>query len=464
MYINKRIIVFVFTFFSLFAFGQHEEFLGDRKEGTQLNSLPLLQITDPKFSVLNNQSVFTSVSPAVTIHFGFDDSAKNSPSYSDVYTCKIELSVTSYDSDGNKKGAKPVSLSIVHDNSNKELEFNDYAVYRLPGVHKADVKVVSITYSKPVSTSTVYLALKFNTDRYYNLQLNGSNSSVLPISYKLVKYNGTIEEEVSKVSDVAEELVINWSKDSKAPAVEYELEWSWIDNYKKDGGKLLPNEIALSDQDFRLNSTRIQTKDLTYRIPLIYSNGYLVYRVRPVGRFLDDTSKNYYGVWSSGISEKYLLVSDWPYIVEIDKAHEGGKNWQYQASFAENGKKKEVVSYFDGSLRNRQTVTKINSNNKAIVGEVIYDNQGRAAIEVLPTPIESSGIRFYDKLNTNDSGSVYSHKDFDWDNASVKDCNPIPVPKMSNASGAGKYYSSNNVPQEDHQDFVPDAIGYPFHR
>ncbi|MEM0578753.1 thrombospondin type 3 repeat-containing protein, partial [Flavobacterium polysaccharolyticum] len=462
MYINKRIIVFVFTFFSLFAFGQHEEFLGDRKEGTQLNSLPLLQITDPKFSVLNNQSVFTSVNPAVTIHFGFDDSAKNSPSYSDVYTCKIELSVTSYDSDGNKKGAKPVSLSIVHDNSNKELEFNDYAVYRLPGVHKADVKVVSITYSKPVSTSTVYLALKFNTDRYYNLQLNGSNSSVLPISYKLVKYNGTIEEEVSKVSDVAEELVINWSKDSKAPAVEYELEWSWIDNYKKDGGKLLPNEIALSDQDFRLNSTRIQTKDLTYRIPLIYSNGYLVYRVRPVGRFLDDTSKNYYGVWSSGISEKYLLVSDWPYIVEIDKAHEGGKNWQYQASFAENGKKKEVVSYFDGSLRNRQTVTKINSNNKAIVGEVIYDNQGRAAIEVLPTPIESSGIRFYDKLNTNDSGSVYSHKDFDWDNASVKDCNPIPVPKMSNASGAGKYYSSNNVPQEDHQDFVPDAIGYPF--
>ncbi|WP_281324081.1 thrombospondin type 3 repeat-containing protein [Flavobacterium sp. IMCC34518] len=463
MYINKSIIVFVFTFFSLFVFGQQEEFLGDRKEGTQLSSLPILQIRDPKFSDLNNQKIFTSVNPAVTIHFGFNDDDKKTADYSDVYSCKIELSITSFDSSGNSLGAKSVSLTIVHNNSTKSLEFNDYAVYKLPGIHKADVKVVSITYSKSAPASTAYLALKFNTERYYNLQLSGSNSSVLPISYKLIRYDGLKEEVVSKVSDRAEELVINWTKDSKAPAVEYELEWTWIDNYKKDGGKLLPNEIALTDQDFRQNSTRIQTKGLTYSIPLVYSNGYLVYRIRPVGRFLDDTSKNYYGVWSSGISDKFSLVSHWPHSVEIDKAHESGaKNWQYQASFAEDGKKKEVVSYFDGSLRNRQTVTKVNSNNKAIVGEVIYDNQGRAAIEVLPTPIESSGIRFYNDLNTNEAGSIYSHEDFDWDNASVKDCNPIPVPKMSNKAGAGKYYSPNNNPLNNYQDFVPDAIGYPF--
>ncbi|WP_157802164.1 RHS repeat-associated core domain-containing protein [Flavobacterium sp. 1] len=463
MYINKRLVVFVFTFFSLFAFGQQEEFLGDKKEGTQLSGLPILHITDPKFSDLSNQKIFTSVNPAVTIHFGFNDIDIKSPGYSDIYSCKIELSVTSYDNSGNGLGSKSVTLTIEHNNSTKSLEFNDYVVYKLPGIHKADVKVVSIKYSKTVSFPTAYLALKFNTERYYNLQMSGSNSSVLPISYKLVKYSGTNEVVVSKVSDGAEELVINWTKDTKAPAVEYELEWTWVDNYKKEGGKLLPNDIALTDQDFKQNSTRIQTKGTTYRIPLVYSNGYLVYRIRPVGRFLDDTSKNYYGVWSSGISDKYTLVSNWPYSVEIDKAHEGGnKNWQYQASFAEDGKKKEVVSYFDGSLRNRQTVTKVNSNNKAIVGEVIYDNQGRAAIEVLPTPIESSAIRFYNDLNTNEAGLLYSHKDFDWDNASVKDCNPIPVPKMSNKAGAGKYYSPNNDPLDNYQDFVPDAIGYPF--
>ncbi|WP_264566853.1 RHS repeat-associated core domain-containing protein [Flavobacterium sp. N3904] len=464
MYINKSIIVFVFTFFSLFAFGQHEEPVIDSKSGNNLKVGAILKVVDSKYNDLNKHDLFASINPNVTIHFGFDNTNKDAADFKDVYTCTIVLSVTSsYDSKGDGINPKTVSLTIVHDNSSKGLEFNDYAVYSLPGIHKADVKVVSITYSKPVPASTAYLALKFNTERYYNLQLSGSNSSVLPISYKLVKYSGVNEVIVSKVSDGAEELVINWTKDTKAPAVEYELEWTWIDNYKTDGGKLLPNEIALTEQDFKLNSTRIQTKDLTYRIPLVFSNGYLVYRIRPVGRFLDNTSKNYYGVWSSGIADKYKLVSDWPYSVEINQAHElGEKNWQYQASFAEDGKKKEVVSYFDGSLRNRQTVTKVNSNNKAIVGEVIYDTQGRAAIEVLPTPIESSGIRFYNDLNTNEAGSLYSHKDFDWDNASVKDCNPIPVPKMSNKAGAGKYYSPNNDPLKNYQDFVPDAIGYPF--
>jgi len=478
MLINKSLLTFVFALFSLFSFAQQEETLGDKKQGSQLNSLPLLQVIDSKFADLNNQNVFTSVNPVVSIYFGFNDNLL------DVYYSEITLKITPYDTAGNvlttykdnKKADKTypnpflVTLKIKHDNTTKGAQLNDYAVYQLPGIHKADVKVESIQYYNKdnavttVSNSSVYLELKFNTDRYYNMQLGATQfTSVFPITHKLVKYKGTDEEQVAKVSDGAEELVINWTKDLKAPAVEYELEWTWIDNYNTAGGKLETNQIALSEQDFKLNSTRIQTKNTTYRIPLVYSNGYLIYRIRPVGRFLDDTSKNFYGIWSSGLTDSFKLVSEWKHIIEIDKAHEAGqKNWQYQSSFAEDGKKKEVVSYFDGSLRNRQTVTKINTNNKAIVGEVIYDNQGRAAIEVLPAPVEASGIRFYSDLNKNATNSLYSHNDFDWDNPTVLDCAPEPVPVMSTDAGSGKYYSSNNVKRENYQDLVPDAKGYPF--
>ena len=135
--------------------------------------------------------------------------------------------------------------------------------------------------------------------------------------------------------------------------------------------------------------------DAAFKISF-YSKGYLVYRVRPVGRFLDNTNKNFYGQWTSGLTDAFTKVSHWPHFVEIDQAHESGKkNWQYQASFAEDGKKKEVVSYFDGSLRNRQTVTQLTSDRNTLVAETIYDSQGRATVQVLP-PQYAIFRRLYD--------------------------------------------------------------------
>lgn len=485
MYNNKYLTAFVFTLFSLLTFGQQETHFGDKKVGDQLQGKPTLQITDPKFADLKKQNIFTSVDPNVSILFGFEEDKKNTEEYQSVYFCEVVLQITPYDitntiqkSYTDKTGKEVlytdpyrVTLKIKHDNITKGIQQNDYAVYHLPGIHKATVKVESITYyttSNAVinrSNSSVYLALKFSTDRYYNMQPSSTQiSSVLPLKHQFIKYVGLQEVPVNAVSEGADEILITWNKDKVAPAVEYELEWIWVDNFAADGGAILKNEIPLTEQDFRFNSTRIQTTDLHYRIPVVYSKGYLIYRVRPVGRFLDDVSKNYYGVWSSGLSGSFQLVSDWPHVAEIDQNHElGKKNWQYQSSFAEEGKKKEVVHYFDGSLRNRQTVTKINSNNKAVVGEVIYDNQGRAAVEVLPVPMESSAVHFYPDLNRNLEGtSVYTHNDFDWETTTSKDCAPDPVSKMANVSGASKYYSANTTVENNYQDWVPDAGLLPF--
>ncbi|MFB3389843.1 thrombospondin type 3 repeat-containing protein [Flavobacterium sp. LAR06] len=481
MSIKKYLLASACTLFSMLTFAQQETHLEDKLVGNQLQGQPTLRITDPKYDDIKKQNVFTSVNPAVSIHFGFNEDKSSPVDYGKVYSCEISLAITAYDNSGhvissytNSAGdtvtyPATVTLKITHDNSTKGFKFDDYAVYNLPGIHKADVNVVSIVYNgqagAAVENSMAYLQLKFSTDRYYNLQLSSTqSSSVLPLQHKFINYNGTQAAEVGSVSAGAEEILISWHNDPAAPAVEYELEWTWIDNFAANGGTLAPTEIALTDRDFKLNSTRIQTKETVYRIPIVYLKGYIVYRVRPVGRFLDDISKNYYGNWTSGFAEAHKLLSDWSHYLVIDQNHElGKKNWQYQSSFAQDGKKKEVVSYFDGSLRNRQTVTKINSNNKAVVGEVIYDNQGRAAVEILPVPVESSGVHFYSDLNKNSQGTaIYTHNDFDWDDSNKKDCEPTAIEGMSNTSGASKYYSANNTIQNNHQDLVPDAQSLPF--
>ena len=170
-----------------------------------------------------------------------------------------------------------------------------------------------------------------------------------------------------------------------------------------------------------------------------------------------------FGPWSSGTISSNATISSWPHYVEITSSHEPLKSWQYQAVYAEEGKKKEVLSYFDGSLRNRQTVTRINSNDQAVVGESVYDNQGRAAIQILPTPVENAALKYYPQLNRSydpNANNVFEmvpfgHQDFDWDaSSSLTSCNSSSN-SMSTASGAAKYYSDNNTATGNWQDQVP---------
>lgn len=44
MYIPKRLFILVFTLFTAFVFGQQEETMGGHSSGSQLHSLPMLQV------------------------------------------------------------------------------------------------------------------------------------------------------------------------------------------------------------------------------------------------------------------------------------------------------------------------------------------------------------------------------------------------------------------------------------
>ena len=369
----------------------------------------------------------------------------------------IKVTMIPYLADGtpNTENAITQTLTAEYNPYGNAANFSDLSVYELSNSYGVNVKIEGVEFTNLTTgfasnevTQNVSIELGFESERYYSI------TNQLPV------ITANIESD-----DDGMPLALNFNWSNLTGALQYELQWTWVDNYEEDGSIKLPELINFSSRDFELNNTKIRTNATTYQIPLIYSRGYIIFRVRGVGRFVDDANtvdKEYFGPWSSGPENK-TTVATWQNSHIRFSGHEDKKNWQFQASYAEQGKKKEVVSYFDGSLRNRQTVTKVNTDkNNIVVGEVIYDTQGRAAVEVLPAPIKKNYIRYFKELNRNIDNTLYSHLDFDWDITSEQTCG-IPAGIMSSESGTSKYYSNNNdFTDNPFRNNIPDALNYPF--
>ncbi|OQP58027.1 hypothetical protein A4R26_23295 [Niastella populi] len=250
---------------------------------------------------------------------------------------------------------------------------------------------------------------------------------------------------VTPVADTADELPVSWT--AIRGADQYDLEWTYVDasayERYKTGGTF---DQALI---FYHNATRVSTSGNTYNIPLMYdNNGTLFIRVRPVQ--IGESNSVLAANWSS-VMGQYAFTG-----------HERPLNWQSNISFAEEGKRKVVVQYFDGGLRSRQTVTKDNTNNNVIVAETFYDYQGRPAIQVMPAPSLSSVIQYTAGFNVSINNPEYTQSNFDTLISPDLYCNAHAGP-LSSTSGASLYYSPNNPKKTiGMNQFIPDAENYPF--
>src|SRR5690554_5028694 len=375
----------------------------------------------------------------------------------------VNLKITPYDNNYVSQAPYTQSLKVEYYNGSEGVI--DAADFRMDNLHKYDLEVLSVLIDGVVVSGVlknyVYLEAGFYAERYYKLDL----LTVPNIGSKITSYdnNGLPTTSVSNsTSALTDEILLHWNYIDGAEY--YDLEWTWVDNYAESGinGINAASDIDMKESEFKRNSTRIRTSNQHYSIPQIFARGYLIYRVRAVGRWQDDPTKDLYGRWSVGVGA--LKVSDWDYIT-ISEAHEDEKNWQYESTYAEDGKKKEVTQYFDGSLRGRQTVTRINSDGNSVVGETIYDNEGRAVINILPTPQNNPSIKYYPSINKNIVGATYSHHDFDWEDSLTTTCTPESVTPLSDNSGAASYYSVNGYDpssDQDWQQYVPESNGYPF--
>lgn len=251
-------------------------------------------------------------------------------------------------------------------------------------------------------------------------------------------------------------LTISWGAQDGAET--YELEYTFLDDYDTTAGQYLAKS-AIS-YDFPRQSIRVVTPNTFYDLPYVFDHGYVVFRVRGIGRNADNPLQRQEGKWSRAGDQGTLDTLHSTCYYQTNTVHEKDFNWQYQAVFAEDGKSKEVITYADGSLRGRQAVTRLSTENQSVVQESIFDYHGRPAVQVLPAPTPDSILRYYPKMNLNTSGDPYTWEDFDIDSV---DC-VVVTPPMKTDSGAARYYSPNNWDKEGAQAFVPDAEGYPFSR
>jgi hypothetical protein len=236
-----------------------------------------------------------------------------------------------------------------------------------------------------------------------------------------------------------DELPISWQWKNEARNTHTQLEWTFVEEET-----IMPFPID-HEQLFRSNATRIDLDHTVnnYNIPLIYGKGTIYFRVRPV--VIKEAGLRTDGPWSS--------VGTF----NVDGQNQS-LNWQSSIQFAEDGKRKVVVQYFDGLLRNRQTVTKDNSSNQVIASETFFDSEGRPAIQILPTPGIGNVIAYTKNLNLFNTQAVNTDPTdfFDLEPRSIPGSG---TPSLQTTSGSAKYYSPDNTLGDAN---IPDASGYPY--
>ncbi|WP_346320983.1 RHS repeat-associated core domain-containing protein [Chitinophaga sp. YIM B06452] len=264
-------------------------------------------------------------------------------------------------------------------------------------------------------------------------------------------------------------VVLNWNVIGNAE--EYDLEWTFVDEHSANG-TLLSNSANHTPANlakiFRNNATRVTLEQHSYTINLVHYSKYLLVRLRGVTTntegirieepWLYQLTYNDPGQSPVTLTGVVTLSNTW---------HHPDMNWQYNATYAEDGKRKEVVTYFDKSLKSRQAVTLTNNSDNltsedkvnVVAQSIIYDQYGRPAVNVLPAPLDAKVLNYYPGLNKKTDGTAYTFMDV---NPGGKLCN-FTFPQMGDTSGASKYYSPGNpfLAETQHR-FVPDAEGYPF--
>lgn len=385
------------------------------------------------------------------IRFGLDETQH--ALYSGSFRSMITYNVKGYDKFG----------MLVYTSSNNTLDLNytasgvysDKAIQRLPGGYPKiiiDVTAIVTVNASNVTISNpgqLYLEGEVQTTRYY--PFNSTTPSIAPadLGYNLIT-------RPCPGTPCVTDLEIYW--DYMPGAEEYELEWTWINDYS--GANLF--------YDFRHDATRITTSQQSYRIPILYEKGYIAFRLRGIGRNgphpLNDRVESY---WTSGASNMdYGSLGNYPanlkYQINTATSNTSdGLNWSATMTFAEDGKKGAGLSYMDGMLMNRQSQAKLNTDAKVIAGQTYYDFQGRPAVSVLPAPVGRNYFHYEPTLNVSlNSGQPYSKLDFDADTVSCASKSWAMDKALS--LGAANYYSPSNPNQAGAQGYVPDAHEYPF--
>jgi len=325
--------------------------------------------------------------------------------------------------------------------------YNASARLQFENAYRVEVKIVSID---PHGTTAWDVSRVLRVDNI----LQASRDYVFDCAKTISDLNTFLDV-------VNGELTASWD-DPKNGQTEYDLEWAWIDESAITGYQ--DNGQFIQDKIFVNNATRVTISGVTYNIPMLYDgDGSIFVRVRPAQ--IKTNGQRVEGAWTWKNGDKPVAYSF--------NGHQNNLNWQASTSFAEEGKRKSVVQYFDGTLRNRQTVTKDNNTGTTVVAESFYDYQGRPVIQVLPAPTINTIIQYAQNFNQFANFTGYPKAAYDQLDAGATIC-ANPAKPLSTTTGTANYYSpanpliNDNNGEYSENKYIPNSEGavsgeaYPF--
>jgi len=423
----KRLIYLLISLIFVFkGYGADEKFFNSLSGG-QVVATATMTIEDDKLPITSPEWATIDTTLSVTNLLVFELDRNSKMLYSGSGDVTVTVSVDLYTADGTMTTKNEVLTFHFGDlpNATQAIDFVKYT-----GYHKMVVTIVTTSLNCTSSSCDWPPMRLYGEIDIVRTYLFDCNSGVMGLSTCCLDSDST-------------EITFNWS--TVQGADEYEFEYSFYDQ-QSEVGQILSNGNSLSNMPglFRHNSTRVVVSGQSYKINLLFPKGYILSRIRGVHRDWDNSRK----------------TSIWAYGTPISTAwHESNLNWQTTTTFAEEGKNIPSIKYFDGALKERQSVTLSHTLNMTIAGMSIYDRQGRPAMSVMPAPTFDSKIHFDPLLAAYDNTTPYSYDHFD---KNVVGCGPSSDP-MSSVDGAARYYSTSNPMSTTgiHQ-YIPDSKGYPF--
>ena len=401
-----------------------------------------------------------------------------------------------------------------------QIDWQEYDQVSQTYISHSEIKIFEVSYSpEQIKAEKDLVVYEFDKGLQVTITIlsvnstlsNGTNTTAIPPNvfvenflqverYASLDLVSTLPPLSHSGPNAKNEITINMPLASAVPSAEaFDVEWIFILSHNQE-----LDEFHQEDEEhyytFDKNATRITTTSSEVTIPLIYPKGILFYRYRARGFDKDNPGEWIYTDWNHSNSNEgyifkdvtpdppqYPLVLTSPQTIDLyygpsllsTTTHQGlvwiwgyeeHINWQYQQVFAENDKRGQNIQYFDGLLRTRQNVAyNFNDGQRyAIVGQSIYDFQGRPVISVLPVPVpdadpDQHNLDFKASFNQNTNGDAYSWRDFDVDYTDPGNGNRASLTsRMGGNSGASKYYSGSNPVQGTNMDVLPNAYGYPF--
>ncbi|MBI5539819.1 MAG: hypothetical protein HY951_07155, partial [Bacteroidia bacterium] len=366
------------------------------------------------------------------------------------FSCQVTLSISYYTYNYTSPGFFEYHNEIKTFNLdyNSSDDYIDRSIYNFEGAHKIRVDIVDVQTGNPQPLN-VYLCGDIEVERYYYLD------PAIAVS-GLSKYYLT----------TTNELKLDWNHIEGAES--YEVEWLLVNDYDHldVGGITVTNyNPLLEDRFFDFNSTRVRVDSNSYKIPIIYEHGYLLYRVRPIGKtWLQDPVTLLYNLYEitgeyTGTITSGMHATDFADYYPVIPSNDDKLNWQFTMTFAEDGKCQVKKNYMDGSMRVRQEIGKVTNLDVLTVSEKFYDYNGRPAISALPSPAFSGNtydafMGYKPNFNQNATGQGFSKLDFDHSGGILS--------SMSTNNGSSKYYSNQNPFALSENSYIPSAGNYPF--